>query len=161
MDSFTDSLTIEIPVGVVSAPGVGAQVPFGKQDYLQSYIGGQTVFIHRIEAYNNRTLAVSPVTIANPTVNVTDFINITVTLNVAGKDRYKDIPLARLNNMRMDTAPDFAPSAYEPFGMKNSFQVNWPQCYLRFLAAPTTPTPFSVLLGIFFTYQHFPDEVSE
>lgn len=158
MDSFTDFLTIEVPVGVVAAPGVGASVPFGKQDYLQSYIGGQTVFVHRIEAYNANVCAFSPVTIGNPTVNVADFINITVTLAVAGKDRYKDIPLARLNNMRNDTAPDFAPTSYEPFDMRNSFQINWPQCYLRFLAAPTTPTPFSVLLGIYFTYQNFPDE---
>lgn len=158
MDSFTDFLTIEIPVGIVSAPGPGSSVPFGKQEYLQSYIGGQTVFIHRMESYNSQVMGFSPITIANPVINVVDFINVTVTLNVAGKDRYKDIPLSRLNNMRMDTAPDFTPTSYEPFDMRNSFQVAWSLCSLKFVAAPTTPTPFSVLLGIYFTYQHFPDE---
>jgi hypothetical protein len=127
-------------------PGPGRTIPFDDQKQLQSYLGGQTVYIKKVEVYSDQAIALSPLTIGNPNATAADILNATLTLQVKGRLRFDNIPLARLNQIWADTAA-FVPYTLEPFLLEDTFEVDWQQSFVTLLAAPAA-VPFSYVFGV-------------
>jgi hypothetical protein len=151
---FRNFELIEVQVGQNGvAPGAGTKIPFQDQKQLQSYLGGQTVYVKKLELYSDQALAFSPLTTTNVNATATNIINATVTLRVKGRLRFDNIPLARLNEIWADTA-NFVPYTNADFLLEDVFEVDWTQSYVTLLATPGA-VPFSFVFGV--AYSELPN----
>lgn len=124
---------------------------FDSQPQLQSITGSQQVFIKSIQVYTQDMLARSPMTPQNVTLLTADMNLAILNISVAGVFRFNKVPFVELNKFNGTTAP----SQFWMFALRNLWQVDWTKTQIQFVLPPTTPVPFSVVLGV--TYDGVPD----
>lgn len=136
--------------------GNNQQVYFQNQPQLQSVLGDRTIYIKAIQTYSDQALALSPLTSGSAVATAGDIANGVLTLCVKGEESLRQIPLADLNRIFSDTGAAFAPYNWEPFYLKNLFEVDWTKSYVTLVATPAA-APFSYLFGVHYDYE--PDAI--
>jgi len=144
---------IEIIVGANGiAPGANATIPFKNQDQLQTYLGGKTVYIKAVETYSDQVFATSPISSGVAVATVADMANAAVTFTIKGKKLIDGVPMSRFNLMWADTGAAFVPYTFNPFCLRDVFEVDWTKSFVQVIAAPVA-VPFSYLFGIHYSDQ--------
>ena len=94
---------------IIPATVTGAlqQTFFQSQPQLQSYDGGEQVYVKSIQTYTNKSLIFSPLTSGNPVASAVDIANAVINFSINGKLRMQYLPLARLNLLNDNTGGEF------------------------------------------------------
>lgn len=140
-----------VQVTVPANTQAGAQINFDDQQQLQSYIGGQMVFIRGINLIPISVLSNSPLTTGLANAAAVDIPRATLNLVIRGRELIKDVPLAMLNPIIPDNAGTYIPAQFNYYLLRNVSEVDWTKSYFRMVAAPTA-TAFAYILLVHYSY---------
>jgi hypothetical protein len=127
--------------------GANRDFNFQSQPQLQSVMGDKTVFVKAVETFNNECLTLSPLTATNPVASAAELQIAVLTLNEAGTENKKQIPLGLLNRVW-----DTAPFTWQPFIFKDVWQIDWTKSYVTLVDAGPAQQ-FSFLFGVHYDYE--------
>ena len=146
-----------INIEIDGAVGIGSKVNFGKQDQIQTYVGGQVIFINALEVFCSTDIALSPIDNSNPLCTRADLLNTSITIVSQNRDRYANMPSNMLHRLWQDTAA-FVPFTWQPLVTDGLYAVDWAKCYITWLAAPAA-TPSNFIIGVHYSYVDIPSNV--
>jgi len=135
---------------IITATGNNQRTYFQDQPQLQSYRGNQTVYIKAVETFSNTTIVQSPLTSGSTTATPADIQNATLTLVNAGTELQQLVPLAVMNRIWADPG-GYTPYTWQPYLLKDVFEVDWTKSYVTTLTAPAAQ-PFSYLFLFHYSY---------
>lgn len=144
---FYQMVELIVPATVTAA---NQDVYFQMQPQLQTLLNDKNIWVKGLATYSDQALAFSPQTTGNPVATAADIQNATISLNIHGRENFRQMPLADLNKIWDMTGG--TPFTWQMLLLKNLRFIDWTKSKITVVAPPVAP-PFSYLFGVHYDYR--------